>query len=196
MARDASGLAAVEFALILPVMIVLIFGIFETSQALAARADVVNLTSAAADLVAQEGAVTNADITNVYAAATEMLYPFPRTGDDAPSIRITSIVDDGLGVKNSATGITPPHSSGKVGWVCIQAGSGDLDTTVNATVGQTVNLVQPIMIAGGSVIRVEVAYKYSSITTHTIAGSLNMSSAFFTKPRRVAQITGPPNKPC
>jgi Flp pilus assembly protein TadG len=179
MVRNQSGLAAVEFALILPLMLALFFGIVETSQALTARADVVNLTSAAADLVAQENAVTIADINNVYAAATQMLSPFPRVGAQQPSIRITSIIDDGGAA----------HTTGNVDWVCTQTGSGALGTA--QAQGAAVNLPQPIMTTGGSVIRVEVAYQYNSPTTHSITGPINMSSVFYTRPRRAMQITGP-----
>jgi Flp pilus assembly protein TadG len=194
-ARDNSGLAAVEFALILPLMLALFFGIYETSQALTARADVVNLTSAAADLVAQESAVTTADINNVYAAASAILDPYPRAGTLGPSIRITSIIDDGKGVKD-AQGVTPPHDTGKVDWVCTHTASGDLGTApaknaaVNFTpAGQTP--ANTLMVAGGSVIRVEVAYEYNSPTTHSITGPIVMTSTFYTKPRRVAQIPQP-----
>lgn len=172
MARDRRGLAAVEFALILPVMLVLFFGIFETSQALSAKADVVNLTSAAADLVAQEAAATTTDINNVYAAASTMLTPYPRTGAQRPSIRITSLIDDG----------TPQHN-GIVSWTCTQAGSG--------TLGTAPALPPSLITAGGSVIRVEVAYVYNSPTTQTITGPITMRSIFYTRPRRALQVAGP-----
>lgn len=48
------GLAAVEFALLLPVMITLFFGVVEVSLALLCRADVSIMASTAADLIGQE----------------------------------------------------------------------------------------------------------------------------------------------
>jgi Flp pilus assembly protein TadG len=193
LAQDESGLAAVEFALILPVMLVMFFGIFETSQALTARADVVNVTSAAADLVAQESAATTDDIGNVYNAANAMLYPFPITGAQKPSIRITSIVDDGLGVKDPVTSVTPPHSTGNVAWTCAQTGGVALDLPgiPAPSVGASVPLGQPIMGVGSSVIRVEVGYLYKSPTTQSITGPIAMKNVFYTKPRRALQITAP-----
>jgi Flp pilus assembly protein TadG len=77
--RDHKGLAAVEFALILPVMITLFFGIVELSMALAARADVTNMASIAADLVAQESSMTAQDMSNVFAASSAILYPYSTT---------------------------------------------------------------------------------------------------------------------
>jgi Flp pilus assembly protein TadG len=179
MAGDESGLAAVEFAMLLPVMLILFFGIFETSQALSARADVVNLTSAAADLVAQSSAPTAADIQNVYAAATTMLSPYPIAGNRRPSIRITSIIDDGLGVA--------PRAQGIVNWVCNQAGG----VALGATPTGTVALPSAMILRGFSVIRVEVGYRYVSPTTQSIIGPILMTSIFYTKPRRVPQIAIP-----
>jgi hypothetical protein len=180
MAGDESGLAAVEFAMILPVMLILFFGIFETSQALSARADVVNLTSAAADLVAQSSAPTAADIQNVYAAAATMLSPFSVAGDRSPAIRITSIIDDGQG--------QAPRSQGIVSWVCTRAGGVSLP---GAAPTGSITLPSAMILRGYSVIRVEVAYKYVSPTTQSITGPIVMTSSFYTKPRRVMQIAQP-----
>ena len=47
---------------------------------------------------------------------------------------------------------------------------------------------QPLLVTGGSVLMVEVAYAYTSPTTQAIAGSFNFQDQFYTKPRRVAQI--------
>jgi len=180
MVRDKSGLAAVEFALILPVMLILFFGVFETSMALAARADVVNLTSAAADLVAQAAAPSGADIQNVYAASSSMMAPYSITGDRKPAIRITSIIDDGNG--------QAPRSTGIVKWFCTQQGGVSLPG--NAPTG-SITLPSAMILRGYSVIRVEVAYKYVSPTTQSIAGPIVMTSTFYTKPRRVMQIPPP-----
>ena len=73
--NNMSGLAAVEFAMILPLMITLFFGVVEISLALACRANVTNVAAVAADLVAQESVMTTSDVTDVFGAANAMLYP-------------------------------------------------------------------------------------------------------------------------
>jgi Flp pilus assembly protein TadG len=175
------GLAAVEFALLLPVMITLFFGVVESTLALACRADVSVMASAAADLISQESVATSADISNVYSAAGAILYPYPVNGNAKPTIRITSVIYDPT---------NPSTTSGKVGWSCTQVGSGTLPSQ-----GTTVTLPQALMTTNGSVIIAEVAYKYTSPTTQMITGPMNMTNSFWTKPRRVAQITGP-TTPC
>jgi Flp pilus assembly protein TadG len=181
--KSTSGAAAVEFAMLLPVMITLFFGVTETTLALVARADVSQMTSTAADLISQVDAADSADISNVYAAAGTILYPYYAGGTSGkPTIRLTSVVYD----STSST----PTTAGKVAWTCTQSGNGTLNPATRS-VGSTVTFSQPLMITNGSVIMAEVAYNYSSPTTKVITGPMNMTNSFYTKPRRVAQIPTP-----
>ena len=66
--RAQSGMAAVEFAMVLPAMLALVFGAIEVSNALICKANVTNTASTAADLVGQETQVTDADLNDVYAS--------------------------------------------------------------------------------------------------------------------------------
>jgi Flp pilus assembly protein TadG len=182
--KSKDGVAAVEFALLLPVMITLFFGVVETSLALLCRADV-SMASTAADLISQVNAASTADITNIYAAAGTILYPYPSSGSAKPTIRLTSVTYDPG---------TQSTTSGKMAWTCMQSGSGTLSLPAYA-VGATVPLPKALMTNGGSVVIAEVAYKYSSPTTSVITGPINMANNFYTKPRRIAQITAPPS-PC
>jgi Flp pilus assembly protein TadG len=184
--RDENGAAAVEFAMLLPVLITLFFGTVESSLALLCRADVSVMASTAADLVSQASTTTTADINNVYNAAGTILYPYYNPGDGSakPTIRITSVIDNGSGAANQ------DHLSGTVAWTCTQIGSGTLAPAGRA-IGSTVTLPQPLMTNGGSVIIAEVAYNYNSPTTKVITGPIAMTNNFYTKPRRVLQIAGP-----
>jgi Flp pilus assembly protein TadG len=187
-AANADGTAAVEFALLLPVMITLFFGVVESSMALICRADVSIMASTAGDLIAQANAASTADIANVYSAAGTVLYPYydpADAGSTKPTIRITSVVDDGSG----ATGGT--KLTGKVAWTCTQTGSGTLSPGTRA-VNDTVTLPQAIMTENGSIVIAEIAYSYASPTTKIIAGPINFTNQFYAKPRRVAQIPAPP----
>jgi Flp pilus assembly protein TadG len=181
--KDQGGAAAVEFALLLPVMITLFFGVVETTLALVCRADVSQMAATSADLISQVNTANTADLSNIYAAAGTILYPYYTGGATGkPTIRITSVVYD----SNSAT----PTTAGKVAWTCTQAGTGTL-TPASRSAGSTVTFSQPLMLTNGSVIMAEVAYNYASPTTQTIVGSINMTNNFYTKPRRVAQIATP-----
>lgn len=186
-AADESGLAAVEFAMLLPFMITLFFGVVESSLALLCRADVSKMAGTAADLISQASSVSSSDLTNVYAASGTILYPYydpSVTGSAKPTIRLTSVIDDGSGAAGK------DHMTGKVAWTCTQSGSGTL-TPSSRAVNSTVTLPQPLMTDGGSVIIAEIAYQYASPTTKVMAASINFTNNFYTKPRRVAQIPAP-----
>jgi Flp pilus assembly protein TadG len=191
--KSRDGAAAVEFGLLLPVMLMMFFGVVESTLALLCRADVSVMAATAADLISQEGQATSADLSNVYSAAGTILYPYYNGGSTGkPTIRITSVIYDT--VSKSTT-------SGKVDWTCTQPGTGSLNPT-SRTKGDTVTFGSPLtpttqalMTTGGSVIIAEVAYNYASPTTQIITGPINMTNNFFTKPRRVAQITPPTSCP-
>src|SRR4051812_3847739 len=127
-AANQDGTAAVEFAMLMPVMITLFFGVMESSLALICRSDVSLMASTAGDLISQVSTASKADISNVYSAAGTVLYPYydPSKTDpkdphsQKPTIRITSVIDDGSGAP------TGNHLSGKVAWICTQTGNGTL----------------------------------------------------------------------
>ena len=175
-AANEDGLAAVEFALLLPVMITLFFGVVEVSLALACRADVTNVASTAADLVAQESSLTTTDMSNVWSALNAILYPYDTS---VSKVTLSSINYDTT---------TSSLTSGKVAWSCTKNGTA-------RTTGATVPLPAGLMTANGSVIMSEITYNYTSPTTKIVTGTKVMTNTFYTKPRRVAQITGPSTCP-
>jgi Flp pilus assembly protein TadG len=175
------GAIAVEFAFVAPVMIAMFFGLTDLALALGVRADVINLSSVGSDLVAQESTVTTSDMTNVFSALAAMLYPYSTT---PAQITITSVIDN-----NTTT-------TGKVDWSCNKGGG---TTHAKNDVFTFPTAAQGVITkgGGGSVIVTEISYSYPM--PMTIPGVINatypMSSVFYSKPRRVAQIPGPPSCP-
>jgi Flp pilus assembly protein TadG len=190
-AANAEGTAAVEFALLLPVMITLFFGVVESSMALICRSDVSLMAATAGDLIAQANTATTADLSNIYSAAGTVLYPYydpAAAGSQKPTIRITAVNDDGSGAANGN------KLTGKVAWTCTQTGSGTL-TPATRAVNDTVTLPQPLMTDKGSIVIAEIAYSYASPTTKVITGPINFTNNFYAKPRRVAQLAAPASCP-
>jgi len=89
--RHAGGAAAVEFAFIAPIMLILYFGMTEATQALLANRRAGAVTTAVGDLVAQSAQISAADVDSIFDASTAIMKPFP-TGNLA--IRVTSIQID------------------------------------------------------------------------------------------------------
>ena len=75
-AKARSGLAAVEFAMLLPIMMTLYLGCVEITTAVATQRKVTLTARALADLPSQFTAVTNADMTNILNAASDIIAPY------------------------------------------------------------------------------------------------------------------------
>lgn len=181
-ADDASGLAAVEFALIAPIMMLLFFGLVEVCNALNAHQKVTTVASTAADLVGQAKQLSAADMADVFAASSAIMAPFSTNN---MSIVITSI--GGSGQRNVGTvlwsvtnGHGTPHTAGDPITVGNPAELGSDDTGL-----------LPASCASGaqcSLILAEVSYNYTSPYGQVIVGQLPMNDSFYTKPRRVIAV--------
>ena len=169
LARRTDGLAAIEFALIAPILIMMFFGLIEISNGLMCRQQVGTMASSAADLVAQAQQITNNDRDNVFAATAAIMYPNSTT---SLSMVISSVVDDG-------------HGGGKVAWSDAKNGSA-------RAIGSTVAVPTGLIPAGGSVILAEVTYTYVSKASVEITGPITISRSAYSQPRLSTQVARVP----
>ncbi|BBE73181.1 TadE/TadG family type IV pilus assembly protein [Oharaeibacter diazotrophicus] len=76
LARSNRGVSAVEFALILPVMLLLYAGGVELSEALSVDRKVNRVSSTICDLVSQVSNVSSSDMTDIFNASAAILEPY------------------------------------------------------------------------------------------------------------------------
>jgi Flp pilus assembly protein TadG len=164
-ARD--GFAAMEFALIAPVLISIYFAVTELSDGYMASTKVTQVASTAADLTAQESSVCNAEMTDVFSALSAIMFPYPSNN---MQIRISSLVDTGNGTL-------------KVAW-------SDAQNTTPRSVNEVVPVPTGLVTSGSgdSLILAEVTYDYSSPAGHLLYGTRQFSDRFYLNPRRALQI--------
>ena len=74
---DERGVSAVEFAMLLPLMLTLYLGAVEVSQGIGADRKVTLTARTIADLVSQVSSIGNADMTNALNASSAVMAPFP-----------------------------------------------------------------------------------------------------------------------
>jgi Flp pilus assembly protein TadG len=169
LAQDIRGLSAVEFALILPIMITMYIGAVEFSHALTVDRRVTSVASAAADLTAQAEQVTSASMQDIFTASTSIMTPY----STAPiSIVVTSVVAD---ANNDTT----------VDWSCAYNGS---PHSKGSGFSLPAGLTQPF----SSVIVAEVTYNFMPTVGRYMTGGINMKDEFYLRPRRslTVEMTG------
>ena len=106
--RDRRGASAIEFAMIVPVLIGLYVGAVELGNALTINRRTSAIAATAADLVAQVKEVKTADLQDVVKASSSVMTPY----SEAPlTIVVSSVVAD-------------QNNNGKVAWSCANKGSG------------------------------------------------------------------------
>jgi len=167
--RNRNGVAAVEFALILPILLTMYFGVVEMGNALTISRRTAMVASTAADLVAQDKTTTATGLKDASAAAKSILTPV----DTAPlKIVLSSVVADANNV-------------GKVDWSCA-SGAGATPRAKNSNYSVPTGLTQ----ANSSVIVAEVTYAYKPMvgSTYFNPGSYNMTRTFYARPRKSLKV--------
>jgi Flp pilus assembly protein TadG len=187
-ARD--GLAAVEFALIAPVMGTMLLGTIELCNALECHQKVTMVASSASDLVAQTSKVSTSDMQDIFSAAAAIIAPFSSNG---MTIIISSVQSDGTGNGTVAwsqgqtwTNGTASPVQGRSVNSTVTPGQNILYTLDTAT-----NTLAPCKQNACSVILTEVTYYYTSPVGKFLLGSQKMSDTFYERPRKVAIIPAP-----
>jgi Flp pilus assembly protein TadG len=166
------GIAAVEFAMILPILLVLWIGGVEVTGALSLDRRLNNLASAMGDLVARDKKLTYADIDDIFELADAALYPYDATGI---ALRITAVDMDEGGVAT-------------VGWTRKQ---GTLPTGIpNWVRGDPMNAEVPaeLRVADSQIIMAEVYHTYRPAVGYVMTGDVDLDDRMFFVPRLVAYV--------
>ena len=163
--RDRRGAAAVEFAFVAPVMILMYYGLAELTQGMMADRRASHVASAIGDLVAQDTMINTSEMTDIFNVGKAIIAPFPTTG---LSMRVTSIRKDSSG----AIQVMWSKSSGSMGV---------LTTVASLPAGLVAN--------NESVILAESSYVYNSATKKALPNALTFTQKYYLKPRKTAQVT-------
>jgi Flp pilus assembly protein TadG len=92
--RDCRGVAAVEFAVIVPLMLVLLFATVEFASGLAIDRKVSLVARTIANLTSQGTVASVADLTNYIGAANLIMVPYVQPGYPVPSMTISEVYID------------------------------------------------------------------------------------------------------
>jgi Flp pilus assembly protein TadG len=158
--RDQKGVSAVEFAMVLPLMVTLYLGVVEVSQGVAIHRKVTLTARTVADLASQVTGINNNDMSNMLTAASAVISPFP-SGE--LKVTVSAVTIDANGVA-------------KVAW------SDTLNGTARA-VDSTVSLPTALNVPNSQLIWSEVHYHYVPTIGYVITGALNLFDQIYMRPR-------------
>ena len=170
--HDERGVSAVEFALIVPVILILLIGMVYINEALTVHRKLRQVTFAAADLIAQQDEVTEADVTLTMAGAASLLSPY-----DTSSLKLVltliDVEDGNQSVVWSRAYQATPESPGNA---------------------PAFPVPDDLLLAGVQTVAVRADYSYRSIFSDlaqlfTEGGDLAMRDHMYERPRISEEIT-------
>lgn len=167
---DQEGVAAVEFAIVLPILALLFLGTFETGQALTVDRRVTQAASSVADIIAQGDTINDAGLANVVTLAETIMRPYD---GNALDVTIISVIAD-------ADGNTT------VGWSYKKGGGEPYSPGDSYTMdGDVANLMTPT----SSVIIAETKFNYVPAIGMLLKSGIELSETFYLRPRKSLFVT-------
>jgi len=163
---ECRGISALEFAMLLPIMLTLYLGSVEASQGVGVNRKVKLTAHTLADLVTQYTNITNADMSNILNAGSAIIAPYV-AGNLKETISELSVNSQGVAT---------------VVW------SDTLNGTA-LTVGSTVTVPTLLAVPNTYLIYAQTQYSYNPTYGYVMTGTLTLSDQSFMSPRESASVS-------
>ncbi|MDQ0455424.1 TadE/TadG family type IV pilus assembly protein [Rhizobium paknamense] len=165
--RDRSGMGAVEFAIVVPILLVLYLSAFELTVALSVSKRATASAGAIADIVARQTSVTKSFLATMPDVLTAMFVPFKTTGY---TMKITGIKIDS-------------NTQATVSWSWAQDGSKPY------AVGSSVTMPTGMAVANSFFIHAEVTVPHQLVTylpglAGSTAATITLGDDYYYRQRR------------
>ncbi|MDA9502116.1 TadE/TadG family type IV pilus assembly protein [Bradyrhizobium sp. CCBAU 11357] len=175
---DKRALAATEFAIIVPLMLVMFFGTVEFSSAVAIDRKITLIARTLSDLTSQSTTLDDASMKDSFTASISVVMPY-----DATLVKgtISQIYID-------ANSVAKVQWS-KAGTIASGATQATLATSAR-TAGDTVTTMIPptLLIPSSYLILSEVKYTYTPTIGYVLKSSVTLSDLSYTRPRQVVCV--------
>ena len=166
--EDCRGIAATEFAVIVPVMLLMFFGLVEFSSGVAVDRKVTLMARTLSDLTSQSISVDGTALNNFFAASTGIMTPYSPTPTKST---ITELWVD------------PSTLKARVQW--------SQGTAPRAT-SSTVTIPTALAVGGTYLIFSEVSYLYKPTIGYVMAkAGVNLSDVAYMRPRQATCVIYP-----
>lgn len=168
LARDQRGVSAVEFAMLLPLMLTLYLGAVEISQGIGADRKVTLTSRTVADLASQASSLATSDMTNSLNAASAVMAPF---SDSNLKVTVSQVKIDA-------------NSKATIDWSATKNGTA-------RSKGSSVSLPTALVVANSCLIWSEVQYTYKPTVGYVVTGTLTLKDQIYMRPRLSDCVTYP-----
>jgi Flp pilus assembly protein TadG len=169
LARAQDGMAAVEFAVLLPFLLTAYLGGIEVGDGVAIDRKVAITTRAVADLASRYTKITDATMSTILGASSTIIQPYP------PGPIVVTVSGVTIDNRGNAT----------IDW------SDTLNGTARAK-GAAVTLPGTLAASGKYYVWGEVKYNYTPTLGYVLTGTWPLSNQIFMSPRESGTITRSP----
>lgn len=192
---DKRGVAAVEFAFIVPIMFLMFVGAVELSQAITVDRRVTQSASSVADLVARkETSISQTEMGDIVKIGGYIFSPYSKSPLQIVVRNVTSSSSDATNAKQS--------------WQCTYSGVGANPTPVCTCMNSTYTLPPNLVSTNDSVVVAEAIYTYTPLifdyfmkrmlsSSSSGPGTYTLTETIYMKPRgQAAMLLQEDNTPC
>jgi Flp pilus assembly protein TadG len=189
LARDCGGVAATEFAVIVPVMLVMFFGTVEFSSGVAVDRKVTLVARTLSDLTSQSlpsaplspsAVVADSDLLNIFTASIAILTPYAATPTKAT---LSEIYVD-------STGKVATIQWSKAATIGSGATQAALTPPSSRNFGDDVTTIVPakLLVPKTYLILSEVSYLYTPAVGYVMKAGVTLNDVAYTRPRQVTCV--------
>lgn len=173
------GVSAVEFALIAPLMVVMLFGSAEASLAVTVDRKTTLAASTLGDLAAQTDLVACAELAQIGTVTRQVFEPY--SGANATMVVASLVLNGGAAKVEWSKFLRTDAGTGAV--IC-----DNVPSTHSLYVGKTVSVDTSLFATGGGLVVGDVEMIHTSIGTSFIANNLKLHERFYLRPRKSLKL--------
>jgi Flp pilus assembly protein TadG len=162
--RDRSGAAVVEFAILAPVALLMLFGTYEITSMLVAYMKLIDAVDVVCDLASQQNIITTASLNDFYTAEQLIMAPLNTNG---LGLAIASVTFNAQG-------------TGSLAWQQTFGGAAAMTDAVTGA--------QTLSNPNWSVIVAQATYTYNSPLKYVLHNGITLTERVYTKPRVIGDI--------
>ena len=164
------GVASIEFAMVVPIMVLMFIGTVELSQAITVDRRVNQVASSTADLIARTKSTTTTELSGIMDVIDELMKPYDHTPVKLTVLNVIASTSDET---NTVVCWSYEHNGGANSY----------------SNGSAYTLPTGVVEKGESVIVAEISYAYTPLLfQHFLPSATTFTDTFYLKPRLSSSI--------